>query len=294
MAPRDPLRQALAALHQRPIAYYPCYARLMGSATGGILLSQLLYWWGACGGRKFDKSDSQLREETSLSEWEFRAAKKKLKQLDFLKATREGVPAKAYYDVDAARLMNALSLISSYDETSQLDMMYPQNKSGCILITGDDETSQLRARVQRSGSLDPETQDRDSPEKERAQNAHNVIPTAKTASGDRVLRARSLPMFSSEFLEFWKSLGPSHPRKVDKQGTWRVWQFIDGDRRWQRTIKVHLFAYQQTEDWQHCRKKPRVWLMDMHRDGNFDEAPAAPAQDWQAKLDAAHAALEET
>ena len=151
---REAFRQALTALHQRPIAYYPCYARLMGSATGGILLSQLLYWWGACDGRKFDKSDSQLREETMLSEWEFRAAKKKLKHLNFLKATREGIPAKAYYEVDSERLLMALSLISSLDVSSQLDTMKHHNRNGCIITTGDDVSSQLF----------PETPSRDSPE----------------------------------------------------------------------------------------------------------------------------------
>ena len=154
MEQRETLREALAAIHQRPIAYYPCYARLMGSATGGILLSQLLYWWGACGGRKFDKSDSQLKAETLLSEWEFRAAKRKLKHLDFLTITREGIPAKAYYDVDCEGLMKAISLISSLYDTSQLDTMKHHNWSGCILQTGYDVSSQLF----------PETPSRDSPE----------------------------------------------------------------------------------------------------------------------------------
>jgi len=38
------MKEVLRTLNQRPVAYYPINAKLMGSVTGGIALSQILYW----------------------------------------------------------------------------------------------------------------------------------------------------------------------------------------------------------------------------------------------------------
>jgi len=88
----------LKQLNQRPIAYYPIYRKLTGSTTGGILMSQLMYWFS----KKdvFYKTDADIAEETLLSENELRSAKKKIKKLDFIKIIRKGIPAKTYYKID--------------------------------------------------------------------------------------------------------------------------------------------------------------------------------------------------
>ena len=88
----------LKELNQRPIAYYPLYTKLTGSTTAGILLSQLMYWFSKKD--KIFKTDAEILEETMLTKNELRGAKLKLKNVSFIKITREGTPAKTFYKID--------------------------------------------------------------------------------------------------------------------------------------------------------------------------------------------------
>jgi len=87
----------LQKLNKRPIAYYPVYKDLTNSTPGGIMLSQLMYWFSKK--EKFYKTDMQIMDETHLTTNELRAAKKLIKDLNFITITREGVPAKTYYKI---------------------------------------------------------------------------------------------------------------------------------------------------------------------------------------------------
>ncbi len=88
----------LAALNQKPIAYLPLYRDIMGSTAGGLILSQLMYWLARK--PKHYKTDEDLIAETHVTPDELRGAKKRLKDLPFLVITREGVPAKTFYEID--------------------------------------------------------------------------------------------------------------------------------------------------------------------------------------------------
>jgi hypothetical protein len=90
-------KEQLKLLNQRPIAYFPLYKDLTTSTTAGVLLSQLMYWFGKKD--KFYKTDNDILEETHLTASELKAAKKKIKNLPFISITREGVPAKTYYEI---------------------------------------------------------------------------------------------------------------------------------------------------------------------------------------------------
>jgi hypothetical protein len=92
------MNEILKILNQRPIAYYPIYRQITGSTTAGILLSQLMYWFSKKD--KFYKTDADIIEETMLTKKELETAKKKIKQLSFISITREGIPAKTYYQID--------------------------------------------------------------------------------------------------------------------------------------------------------------------------------------------------
>ncbi len=96
----------LKELNQRPITYYPLYAKLTGSTTAGILLSQLMYWFSKKD--KIFKTDIELLEETMLTTNELRGAKQKLKNVDFIKITREGTPAKTFYKINWQEYERAL------------------------------------------------------------------------------------------------------------------------------------------------------------------------------------------
>ena len=96
----------IKALSERPIAYFPIYRKITGSTTAGILLSQLMFWFKKKD--KMFKTDHDIREETMLTENELRSAKKIIKSLDFITITREGIPAKTYYEICYEKLEKAL------------------------------------------------------------------------------------------------------------------------------------------------------------------------------------------
>jgi hypothetical protein len=90
--------QYLRELNQRPISYYPIYRDIAGSTVAGIVLSQLMYWFSIKD--EIYKTDTEMMDETHLTPNELRAAKIKIKQLDFISVERRGVPAKTYYTID--------------------------------------------------------------------------------------------------------------------------------------------------------------------------------------------------
>jgi len=107
------MKQVLKALHQRPIAVYPVYIDLTGSVTGGLLLSQLLYWLEKVD-REIWKTDAEILAETRLTQTEFKNAKKAIEALPFMSVTKRGIPPKTFYAVDWDALGIAIeSLISS-------------------------------------------------------------------------------------------------------------------------------------------------------------------------------------
>ena len=114
----------LDVFSERPIAYYPIYAKLCKSVTAGILLSQLMYWNKKMAGKEFYKTDEDLRSELYLGQYELTGAKEKLKSLKIISLTRKGVPAKTYYNINIDILIGS---ITSYLETTELVMGKPQN-----------------------------------------------------------------------------------------------------------------------------------------------------------------------
>ncbi|MHB8136239.1 MAG: hypothetical protein ACYDH1_18680, partial [Anaerolineaceae bacterium] len=72
---------------EKPIAYQSIYARIVGSLAGGVLLSQIIYWWFAVKEREFYKSNKDFISETGMSIREFNTAKKTLKEKGFISVT---------------------------------------------------------------------------------------------------------------------------------------------------------------------------------------------------------------
>ena len=108
------IASALKALHHRPIAYYPCYADMMGSVSGGVILSQLMYWYAAHDGQPFMLTDRTLQAETHVTLRELREAKVRLKRLPFLTIARKGIPATTWYEADLDKLCECLAQTQSH------------------------------------------------------------------------------------------------------------------------------------------------------------------------------------
>lgn len=93
----------------KPIAFNPALARIAKSAGAGLLLSQLLYWWGK--GNKRDwiyKTIAEIQEETSLTRSEQDRAIKIWSGLGIVRVERKGIPAKRYFSIDILKLEHLL------------------------------------------------------------------------------------------------------------------------------------------------------------------------------------------
>jgi len=103
----DPLDELL----QRPIAYHPSFARMLGSTAAAVMLSQGLYWQARV--KSVDgywwKTADEWEEETGLSKNEQDDARRKLRQTTFWFEDLRGVPATMYYFVDKESLIAELS-----------------------------------------------------------------------------------------------------------------------------------------------------------------------------------------
>lgn len=103
------MKEILKKFAVRPVAYYPIWAEMTGSVTGGVLLSQIFYWWNACGQKEFYKTNEELCQELCMGEGELKSAKNSIKELGFVKITRKGNPSKTYYDIDFEMVENHLT-----------------------------------------------------------------------------------------------------------------------------------------------------------------------------------------
>lgn len=99
----------LKQMSDRIIAFNTVYSKITGSVTSGILLSQLMYWWGKVNGGIFYKTDKEIREETTLGDYELVAAKNRLKELKIISIDRKGIPAKSYYTINIEILIDLIT-----------------------------------------------------------------------------------------------------------------------------------------------------------------------------------------
>lgn len=121
------------SLLRSTIAYHPIFAELMGSAAGGVFLSQLHYW--SIGGKAHDpdnfiyKSFQEWQTETHLSRREFESARKQLKALGLLAEERRGFKPLLWYRLDLDGLYQKivdLSLKRPYMPIVTSDISYCQ------------------------------------------------------------------------------------------------------------------------------------------------------------------------
>ncbi len=100
-------------LMDRPVAYRPDLARILGGVKCAVFMCQMLYWTGK--GKRADgfiwKTRAELEIETGLTRHEQDGARKKLKALGVMEEKRAGIPAKMHYRVNLEVLEN---LISAY------------------------------------------------------------------------------------------------------------------------------------------------------------------------------------
>lgn len=112
----------------KPVAFNPMLGRIAGSATAGLFMSQLLFWW--CKGTNPNwiyKTIEEMKNETCLTRSEQEVAIKKWKRLAVLKTKRAGIPAKRNFNIDLDKLVTLLK---------QNDCLSLQKTANCFAETG--------------------------------------------------------------------------------------------------------------------------------------------------------------
>ena len=94
-------------LSKKFIIFNPLYKTLTGSFSGAIMLSHLMYLYFK-NAEKFCKTDMELRDELCMTERELKTSKSHIKQVKFLKITKEGTPCRTWYDVDLELFLNTM------------------------------------------------------------------------------------------------------------------------------------------------------------------------------------------
>jgi len=109
MQKHEELLNLFSKFNERPIAFMPIYAKISGSISSGLLLSQLCYWAKVMRYKEFYKIDRELMEETTLTERQIRTSKNNLKKLGLISTKLKGIPAKLYYTVNIDKIIEILS-----------------------------------------------------------------------------------------------------------------------------------------------------------------------------------------
>jgi len=105
----DQTSALLRAYSEHPIAYFPVYAKITGSITAGVLLSQILYWWHKMDEREFYKTDQDFADELVMGFYEVRGAKKKLIEVGLITVEGKGPLKKTHYTVHEDRLVELIA-----------------------------------------------------------------------------------------------------------------------------------------------------------------------------------------
>ena len=136
-------------LFDSPIAFHPALAKIAGSVTAGLFLSQLCYWTGK--GKRDDgwfwKTQREMEEETTLTRYEQETARKHLIKRGLIEEKRAGIPGKLHYRVNVEAITNAIAALDDPETTVRADnnVEIPQcenaGKPQCIPETTTETTT---------------------------------------------------------------------------------------------------------------------------------------------------------
>lgn len=162
----------LQPMLDRPVLFHPSLARMLGSVTAALMLSQALYWSGVQERTNegvdgwFFKTQREWEEETCLTRHEQDGARKLLRRFDFWQEERRDAPAKMHYRIDLNRLAMDLSQCAEKPQTrlpktgnlecrkvSNKIAENPQSLKGTESTT--EITTEIKARAQTARPANP-------------------------------------------------------------------------------------------------------------------------------------------
>jgi hypothetical protein len=94
----DALRRVLS---DRPIAFHPALARVLGGINEALLFQQIAYWSDKGADPEWIyKTQADIEAETTLARTQQENARRKLRALGVIEEQKRGVPARLYYRVN--------------------------------------------------------------------------------------------------------------------------------------------------------------------------------------------------
>jgi hypothetical protein len=164
-------------LGDRPVAYHPILAKMLGSVNAALFLSQLLYWHNvmkkaAARDKKewdgwFYKSRDEMFDETGLSRTEQETARKVLGTNGVVKERRKGVPATMHYFIDTKRLHE---VVTSWHESDQ-----PVGRKSANQLAGNQQTG--RQEIDQQDGKNPADLKHDTTHKTPVEITHDTTTT---------------------------------------------------------------------------------------------------------------------
>ena len=157
-------------LLDRPIAYHRVLAKIAGSASGGVFLSQALYWSKrtTAPDRWFYKTADDWFDETFLTRREQETVRKRLTAINVLEEQKRGVPAKLYFRVNLIELERHIlihgdtpvdtdgqgAVQTSFDKSAKLGSTNPPNKDGGKGESNTETTTEITSETTQDISVD--------------------------------------------------------------------------------------------------------------------------------------------
>jgi len=151
-------------LSDRPVAYHPDMARILGSVKCAIFTCQLLYWTGK-GARKDGyiwKTQKDITQETGLSRCEQETARRHLVEMGVLEEKLAGIPARLHYRLDVEKLQASVQEYYEQDCGEVADSDVEEQQS--IPEITQENTTEISSNDEKEASPPGETVDVDTPE----------------------------------------------------------------------------------------------------------------------------------
>jgi len=126
----------------RPVAFYPLFGRIAGSASAGLLLSQAYYWSQRTKDENgwFYKTQAEWQRETCLTRHEQDTCRRDLRERGLLHERLRSNPAKLFYRVDVEAIAVTINRLIENQQTSLGGLSEQQRRKPTDKLVANQQT----------------------------------------------------------------------------------------------------------------------------------------------------------
>lgn len=123
----------LRKINHKVVAYNPIYAKILGSVSSAVIMSQLMYIWSCIGKEEFFHKDEDLAKETGATKWEIITTKRKLKELGLFTIEQKEINKEnkwyrvSFYKLNIDKYIELLSSVDNNEDNGGNDEDGPTN-----------------------------------------------------------------------------------------------------------------------------------------------------------------------